>query len=53
MKKCRDSNIGKQDVLTRSATHKEKINDLLKGEKLCEEIIKVIEETGAQLNLCT
>ena len=51
-KKCRDSNL-KEDVLTKSTTHQEKINELLERRRICEETITVIEETGTQLNLCT
>jgi hypothetical protein len=51
-KKCREENV-KEDILTKSTTHKEKINELLERRRICEETIKVIEETGTQLNLCT
>ena len=51
-KKCRESDV-KEDVLTKSTTHQEKINELVERRRICEETIKVIDETGTQLNLCT
>ena len=43
----------KEDVLTKSTAHQEKINELVERRRICEETIKVIDETGVQLNLCT
>lgn len=51
-KKCRQDNI-KEGILTKSTAHQETIKELLERRKICEETIKVIEETGVQLNRCT
>ena len=51
-KKTKDEETKKKMVM-RSQAHEKKINDLKARKAVCEETIRVIEQTNSKLNECT
>ena len=51
-KQCRSPEV-KADILIKSYSHEEMISELKERKRVCEETIKVINETSEQLNKCT